>query len=84
MIGIGFTANTIAGLTNGAGQAEANHQRHWGARWQYFQPEEIAMILQVHKDLGLTTNIKAEKLWGMSQLVQHDAHACASEQGNRR
>jgi 2-isopropylmalate synthase len=31
--------------------------------------EEVAMILQVHKDLGLTSGIKSERIFELSQLV---------------
>jgi 2-isopropylmalate synthase len=31
--------------------------------------EEVAMTLKVHKDLDLYTDIKSEKLYGLSQLV---------------
>jgi 2-isopropylmalate synthase len=62
------TANTIAGLTNGAGQAEVTINGI-GERAGNTSLEEVAMILQVHKDLGLTTGIKSERLWELSQLV---------------
>jgi 2-isopropylmalate synthase len=62
------TANTIAGLQNGARQAEVTINGI-GERAGNTSLEEIAMILQVHKDLGLTTDIKAEKIYELSQLV---------------
>lgn len=62
------TANTMAGLMNGARQAEVTINGI-GERAGNTSLEEIAMILQVHKDLGLTSGIKAEKLWDISQLV---------------
>jgi 2-isopropylmalate synthase len=62
------TANTIAGLTNGAGQAEVTINGI-GERAGNTSLEEVAMILQVHKDLNLTTGIKSERLWELSQLV---------------
>jgi len=62
------TANTIAGLTNGAGQAEVTINGI-GERAGNTSLEEIAMIIQTHKDLELYTNIKSEKLYGLSTLV---------------
>lgn len=62
------TANTLAGLTNGARQAEVTINGI-GERAGNTSLEEVAMILQVHKDLGLTTSIVSEKLWEISQLV---------------
>lgn len=62
------TANTIAGLTNGAGQAEVTINGI-GERAGNTSLEEVAMILQVHKDLGMTTGIKSERIWELSQLV---------------
>lgn len=62
------TANTLAGLMNGARQAEVTINGI-GERAGNTSLEEVAMILQVHKDLGLTSGIKSEKLWDMSQLV---------------
>lgn len=62
------TANTIAGLTNGAGQAEVTINGI-GERAGNTSLEEIAMIIQTHKDLDLYTNIKSEKLYGLSTLV---------------
>ena len=62
------TANTLAGLMNGAGQAEVTINGI-GERAGNTSLEEIAMTLQVHKDLGLTTGIISERLWEVSQLV---------------
>ncbi len=62
------TANTLAGLMNGARQAEVTINGI-GERAGNTSLEEVAMILQVHQDLGLTTGIKSEKLWEISQLV---------------
>jgi 2-isopropylmalate synthase len=64
------TANTLAGLMNGARQAEVTINGI-GERAGNTSLEEVAMILQVHKDLGLTSGIKSEKLWEMSQLVSN-------------
>jgi len=55
------TANTIAGLTNGARQAEVTINGI-GERAGNTSLEEIAMILQVHKDLELHTNMVREMM----------------------
>ncbi|MBK5279601.1 MAG: 2-isopropylmalate synthase, partial [Bacteroidia bacterium] len=62
------TANTIAGLTNGARQAEVTINGI-GERAGNTSLEEVAMVLQVHKDLGLHTNIISERIFDLSQLV---------------
>ncbi len=62
------TANTIEGLMHGARQAEVTINGI-GERAGNTSLEEIAMILQVHKDLGLYTNIKSEKIFELSHLV---------------
>ncbi len=62
------TANTIAGLMNGARQAEVT-MNGIGERAGNTSLEEVAMIIKTHKDLDLHTNIKSEKLYELSQLV---------------
>src|SRR6267154_4076665 len=62
------TANTISGLMNGARQAEVTINGI-GERAGNTSLEEVAMIIQTHKDLDLQTNIKSEKLYGLSKLV---------------
>jgi 2-isopropylmalate synthase len=62
------TANTVSGLLNGARQAEVTINGI-GERAGNTSLEEVAMILQTHKDLGLYTNIKSQRLYGISQLV---------------
>jgi 2-isopropylmalate synthase len=62
------TANTISGLMNGAGQAEVTINGI-GERAGNTSLEEVAMILKTHKDLGLHTNIKSEKLYAISTLI---------------
>lgn len=62
------TANTISGLMNGARQAEVTINGI-GERAGNTSLEEVAMIIEVHKDLGLHTNLKAEKLYALSTLV---------------
>ncbi len=58
----------MAGLLNGARQAEVT-MNGIGERAGNTSLEEVAMIIKTHSDLGLTTNIKSEKLYGLSQLV---------------
>lgn len=62
------TANTMAGLINGARQAEVTINGI-GERAGNTSLEEIAMIIKTHKDLDLHTNIKSEKLFALSQMV---------------
>ncbi len=62
------TANTIAGLSNGAQQAEVTINGI-GERAGNTSLEEVAMIIDVHQSLGLHTNIKAEKIYALSKLV---------------
>ncbi len=62
------TANTISGLMHGARQAEVTINGI-GERAGNTSLEEVAMILKTHKDLGLHTNIKSEKLYGVSSLI---------------
>lgn len=67
------TANTIAGLSSGARQAEVTINGI-GERAGNTSLEEIAMILQTHKDLDLYCNIKAHKIYALSQLVSSMMH----------
>jgi 2-isopropylmalate synthase len=62
------TANTIAGLMNGARQAEVTINGI-GERAGNTSLEEVAMIVQTHADLGLYTNIKSKKLYAVSQMI---------------
>jgi 2-isopropylmalate synthase len=62
------TANTVSGLMNGARQAEVTINGI-GERAGNTSLEEVAMILKTHKDLELHTNIKSEKLYGISTLI---------------
>ena len=61
------TANTIAGIQNGARQVEVTINGI-GERAGNTSLEEIAMILQTHK-LGLHTNINSRKINEISKLV---------------
>jgi 2-isopropylmalate synthase len=62
------TANTIAGLIGGARQAEVTINGI-GERAGNTSLEEVVMTVKTHKDLGLYTDIKTEKIYGISQLV---------------
>jgi 2-isopropylmalate synthase len=62
------TANTMAGLISGARQAEVTINGI-GERAGNTSLEEVAMIVQTHADLGLYTNIKSKKLYGVSQMI---------------
>ncbi len=62
------TANTIAGLCNGAQQAEVTINGI-GERAGNTSLEEVAMILNTHQDLNFHTNIKAEKIYALSKMV---------------
>jgi len=62
------TSNTIAGLINGARQAECT-VNGVGERAGNCSLEETVMILESHKHLGLETSIKTEMLFEVSDLV---------------
>ena len=62
------TANTIAGIRAGARQVEVTINGI-GERAGNTSLEEVAMILQVHKDLGFETGIDARQLYPLSTLV---------------
>lgn len=62
------TSNTIAGLVNGARQAEVT-MNGVGERAGNTSLEETVMILFSHKHLGLTTNINTSQLCPTSDLV---------------
>ncbi len=62
------TANTIAGIRAGARQVEVTINGI-GERAGNTSLEEVAMILKLHKDLSLHTNIKSEMLAPLSNLV---------------
>lgn len=62
------TANTVAGVIHGARQVEVT-MNGIGERAGNTSLEEVAMIFQVHKDLGFETGIKPEKLYNLSKLV---------------
>lgn len=62
------TANTLAGITNGARQVEVTINGI-GERAGNTSLEEVVMALKVHKELGLYTNIDTTRLFPVSQLV---------------
>lgn len=64
------TANTMAGLLNGARQCEVTINGV-GERAGNTALEEIAMILSSHKDISLATNINTQKIYPMSRMVSN-------------
>ncbi len=62
------TANSIAGIINGARQIECTING-LGERAGNTSLEEVVMIIKQHKDLGFYTGIEAKKLNPMSRLV---------------
>lgn len=62
------TANTTAGVLNGARQVEVTINGI-GERAGNTSLEEIAMILKTHKGYGLHTNINSTHLYALSLLV---------------
>lgn len=62
------TANSIAGVINGARQIECTING-LGERAGNTALEEVVMILKQHKDLNLYTNVNSRMLNGMSILV---------------
>jgi 2-isopropylmalate synthase len=62
------TANTLSGLMNGARQAEVTINGI-GERAGNTSLEEVAMILQIHKDLNLRSDIISERLYDISLMV---------------
>ncbi len=62
------TANTMAGVLNGARQVEVT-MNGIGERAGNTSLEEIAMILHTHKDVDLHTNIKSNRIYALSLLV---------------
>lgn len=64
------TANTIAGIQAGARQVEVTINGI-GERAGNTSLEEVAMILNVHKDLNMVTGINHHYLYPTSQLVSN-------------
>jgi 2-isopropylmalate synthase len=62
------TANTMAGVLNGARQVEVTINGI-GERAGNTALEEIAMICKCHKDIGIDTNINTQKISATSRMV---------------
>ena len=62
------TANTMAGILNGARQVEVTINGI-GERAGNTSLEEVAMILKCHKTLNIETNINTQKIYPISRLV---------------
>ncbi|MBQ0043931.1 MAG: 2-isopropylmalate synthase [Bacteroidales bacterium] len=62
------TANTMAGLLNGARQCEVTINGV-GERAGNTSLEEVAMILKCHNDIDLQTNINSKKIYPLSRTV---------------
>lgn len=62
------TANTLAGIINGASQVEVT-VNGIGERAGNASLEEIVMIIKTHKKLGFYTDIETKKIYFTSQLV---------------
>ncbi len=62
------TANTLAGIANGARQVEVTINGI-GERAGNTSLEEVAMILKSHPSLGIDTNINTQKIYPISRLV---------------
>lgn len=63
------TANSIAGIQNGARQIECTINGI-GERAGNTSLEEVVMIMRKHADLNADTNINTKRLLGISRLVQ--------------
>ena len=74
------TANSIAGVINGARQIECTINGI-GERAGNTALEEVVMILKQHPTLNLDTNINTSMLFGLSQLVSE--HMGISTQPNK-
>ena len=62
------TANTMAGVINGARQVEVTINGI-GERAGNTSLEEVAMILKCHKGIGIDTNINTQRIYPTSRLV---------------
>ena len=62
------TANTMAGVLNGARQAEVT-LNGIGERAGNTSLEEIVMILKSHKEIGIDTNINTRRIYPASRMV---------------
>ena len=64
------TANTVAGIINGARQAEVTINGI-GERAGNTSLEEVAMIMKCHHDLNIETNINTKKIYSISRTVSN-------------
>ncbi|MCR5003260.1 MAG: 2-isopropylmalate synthase [Bacteroidales bacterium] len=64
------TANTMAGILNGARQVEVTINGI-GERAGNTSLEEVAMILKCHKGIGIDTNINTQKIYPISRMVSN-------------
>ncbi len=62
------TANTMAGVLNGARQVEVTINGI-GERAGNTSLEEIVMIVKCHKDIGIETNVNTQKIYPTSRMV---------------
>ena len=62
------TANTMAGVLNGARQVEVTINGI-GERAGNTSLEEVAMIIKCHKDIKIETNINTQKIYPTSRMV---------------
>ncbi len=62
------TANTMAGILNGARQCEVTINGI-GERAGNTAMEEVVMILKSHKEIGLDTNINTQRIYPLSRMV---------------
>jgi 2-isopropylmalate synthase len=62
------TANSVAGLQNGARQVEGTINGI-GERAGNTSIEEVVMILKTHQNLGLHTNINTKNIYELSRMV---------------
>ena len=62
------TANSIAGIVNGARQIECTING-LGERAGNTSLEEVVMIIKQHSSMGFYTNVNAKQLYPLSQLV---------------
>jgi 2-isopropylmalate synthase len=62
------TANSVAGLQNGARQVEGTING-LGERAGNTSIEEVVMILKTHQNLGLHTNINTKNIYELSRMV---------------
>jgi 2-isopropylmalate synthase len=62
------TANTMAGVLNGARQVEVT-VNGIGERAGNTSMEEVVMILKSHKEIGIDTNINTQKIYPVSRMI---------------